>query len=83
MESNSAEISQKIADKEQEINKASKDRDEVKIAINSLRREIHKSQIEIKNLEDKLIKSECVVRERKTEHSILKDKFWSCRDAGL
>jgi len=84
MESKSShEISLLIADKEKEINLCSKNRDEVKLAINALRREIHAKQIEIKLLEDKLIKSECVVRERKTEHSILRDQFWSVKESGL
>jgi septal ring factor EnvC (AmiA/AmiB activator) len=83
MEKSSSQISQEIANKETEINLASKDRDTVKLEINSFRREIHKIQIKIKELEDSLIKSECVVRERKTEHSILKDAFWSARNSGI
>lgn len=83
MEKSSSQISQDIANKETEINLASKDRDTVKLEINSFRREIHKLQIKIKELEDSLIKSECIVREKKTEHSILKDAFWSARNSGL
>jgi predicted nucleic acid-binding Zn-ribbon protein len=83
MEKSSAEISQEITDKEREINEASKNRDEVKLAINAKRRTIHKTQMEIKDLEDSLIKSECIVRERKTEHSILKDLFWRVKSSGL
>jgi len=83
MEKSSSQISQDIANKETEINLASKDKDTVKLEINSFRREIHKLQIKIKELEDSLIKSECIVREKKTEHSILKDAFWSARNSGL
>ena len=83
MEKSSAEIGQEIADKEQEINQSSSNRDKVKYAINRRRRWIHVLQIKIKELEDSLIKSECIVREKKTEHSILKDAFWRAKDAGL
>jgi hypothetical protein len=79
----SAEISQLISDKEQEINSASKDRDVIRLEINLKRREIHGKQIEIKQLEDALIKAEAIVREKKTEHSILKDAFWTARNSGL
>lgn len=83
MEKSSAEIGNLIAEKEKEINTFSKSRDEVKLSINALRREIHQKQIEIKNLEDSLIKAECCVREAKTEHSILKDAFWNARNSGI
>jgi septal ring factor EnvC (AmiA/AmiB activator) len=83
MDKSSSQISQDIANKETEINLASKDRDTVKLEINYFRREIHKLQIKIKELEDSLIKSECVVREKKTEHSILKDAFWTARNSGI
>jgi uncharacterized coiled-coil DUF342 family protein len=79
----SAEISQEVSNQENVINDYSKARDQIKIAINSLRREIHQKQIEIKNLEDNLIKAECLVREAKTQHSILKDEFWRAKESGL
>jgi len=82
MDKSSSQISQEIAEKEQEINLASKDRDTVKLEINSFRREIHKFQIKIKDLEDSQIKAEAIVREKKTEHSILKDAFWAARNSG-
>jgi uncharacterized coiled-coil DUF342 family protein len=79
----SAEIAQDIANNEQAINKAADNRDTVKMEINRLRREIHAKQIQIKNLEDSLIKAECVVRELKTNHNILKDAFWRAKDEGI
>jgi len=82
MDKSSSEIGNLIAAKEQEINKASEDRDTVKLEINALRRKIHETQIEIKRLEDSQIKAEAVVRELKTAHSILKDAFWSARNSG-
>lgn len=79
----SHELSLQIAETEKEINLASNNRDQVKIAINALRREIHQKQIDIKNLEDSLLKAESIVRELKTKHSILKDKFWTTKEQGL
>lgn len=83
MDKSSSQISQEIADKENEINLASKDRDTVKLEINSLRRKIHETQIEIKKLEDAQIRAEANVRELKTQHSILRDSFWQTKNSGL
>lgn len=83
MNKSSSEISNLISEKEQEINEASKNRDTVKLEINALRRKIHETQIEIKRLEDAQIKAEAIVREKKIEHSILKDQFWTTKNSGL
>jgi hypothetical protein len=83
LDKSSAEISIQISEQEQLVNDRSKNRDIVKLEINSKRRDIHKTQIAIKDLEDKLIQAECLVREAKTELSILKDLFWRVKNSGL
>ena len=83
MSKSSHEISLEIAEKEKEINLACSNRDQVKLAINEKRRQIDKLRFEIRSLEDSLIKAETVVRELKTEHSILRDSFWSTKESGL
>jgi uncharacterized coiled-coil DUF342 family protein len=83
MSRSSHEISLEIAEKEKSINSACSNRDQVKLAINEKRRQIDKLRFEIRSLEDSLIRAETVVRELKTEHSILRDQFWSAKDGGI
>ena len=83
MSKSSHEISLEISEKEKEINLACSNRDQVKLAINEKRRQIDKLRFEIRSLEDSLIKAETIVREAKTEHSILRDQFWSTKESGL
>jgi hypothetical protein len=82
-EKSSAELSIEIDHLETELIKSEEERDRVEIEITNRRRVIDEKRIEIRELENTLIKAKALTREHRFNLEQKKREFWRVRQSGL